>query len=260
VIRFLLDAKADVNPVACDPVLRGACEKLRPDAVKMLLDAGANVNRRGVNGKSSHPLFYAVYAQGTERDKTETINLLLAAGADTRAYGSGKTILHLLHAYSQPAPHLDAAFAAVLAHDPGLVHCRDASGATPLLQVLQGSKDPALVKVLLDAKADPNAVDTDGNTALLRLVTVAKYTDHEAATVRRVIGLLVDAGADLTQCRDGAETPLMRLLPSEQRGCLRYDYDSRLDANRCMREHVLLRDILEAILHPPVGVEVTAKD
>jgi hypothetical protein len=147
-----------------------------------------------------------------------------------------------------------------LAHDPGLVHCRDASGATPLLQVLQGSKDPALVKVLLDAKADPNAVDTDGNTALLRLVTVAKYTDHEAATVRRVIGLLVDAGADLTQCRDGAETPLMRLLPSEQRGCLRYDYDSRLDANRCMREHVLLRDILEAILHPPVGVEVTAKD
>jgi hypothetical protein len=169
-IRFLLDAKADVDPRDSDTVLRGACEKLRPDAVKVLLDAGADVNLMGIYGDASFPLYYAVYAECTEEcagDKTETVNLLLSAGAKTRDLAGSKTILHLLDEYDQPSCPIDAAFATVLAHDPALVHCRDASGATPLLHALHMSKDPALVKVLLDAKADVNVVDNEGDTALL---------------------------------------------------------------------------------------------
>jgi hypothetical protein len=58
-IRFLLDAKADVNSEGCDTVLRGACQKLRPDAVKMLLAAGADVTD---NMSAASALYAAVYA------------------------------------------------------------------------------------------------------------------------------------------------------------------------------------------------------
>jgi ankyrin repeat protein len=257
VIRFLLDAKADVNPEGCDTVLRGACEKLRPDAVKALLAAGAEMNRRGSSEYASSALYYAVHAECTKdrvNDKIEIVNLLLDAGADTRDCGSGSSVLYPGQLYNFFSYNLEAAFATVLARDPGLVHCRDASGATPLLRVLREHREPALVKVLLEAKADVNAVDDDGNTTLSQLVTVDDHENHDGMSVRRIIRLLADAGADFTQCRKGAETPLMKLLPP--RGGVHWSrtWDPRLESGRCVGDAVL-RDILDAILYPPAAMD-----
>jgi ankyrin repeat protein len=252
VIRFLLDAKADVNPEGCDTVLRGACEKLRPHAVKALLAAGAEVNRRGSSRSASSALHYAVYAECTKdrvNDKIEIINLLLDAGADTRDCGSGTSVLHPGQLDNLSSYNLDVAFDTVLACDPGLVHCRDASGATPLLLVLREHKKPAPVKVLLDAKVDVNAVDNEGNTALSQLVTVEAVSDHGGMAIRRIVRLLADAGADFTQCRKGAETPLMKLMPPQTLSRNLY-----LESGRLVGD-VVLRDILDAILDPPAAMD-----
>jgi ankyrin repeat protein len=252
-IRFLMDAKADVNPKGCDTVLRHACKNLRPESVKMLLDAGADVNRRGSYEGAMSALYYVVYTECTKsrvKDKIEVINLLLAAGANTRDCGGGKSVLHLSQLNRSYTYHLDAAFAVLLAHDPGLVHCRDASGATPLLQVLYAEEEPALVKVLLDAKADVNAVDNDGNTALSQLVSVDDTVAFpKSMNIRRTFKLLTDAGIDLTQCVEGKETPLMRLMARSvdcQIGLgLGLEWKSNLWTG-------IFQDILEAILYRPV--------
>jgi ankyrin repeat protein len=257
VIRFLLDSKADINPEGCDTVLRGACEELRPDAVKALLAAGAEVNRVGSYEGAKSALHYAVYAECTNdrvSDQIEVINMLLAAGADTHNCGGDKSVLDLGKLSEYSSIHLDTAFAAVLARDPGLVHCRDASGATPLLQVLRKYKEPAPVKVLLDAKADVNAVDDDGNTALSLFLTVNDDTDYDGMAIRRIIRLLADAGADLTQCREGVETPLMKLLPPREGFHRSRIWNKRLESGRCVGDTVL-RDILDAILYPPAAMD-----
>jgi ankyrin repeat protein len=257
VIRFLLEAKADVNPEGCDTVLRGACEKLRPDAMKALLAAGAEVNRRGSYEEASSALYYAVYAECTKdrvNDKIEIVNLLLDAGADTRDCGGDRSVLHPGQLDNLSSYNLDVTFAAVLARDPGLVHCRDASGATPLLRVLREHKEPAPVKVLLEAKADVNAVDDDGNTALSLLLTVYDDTDYDGMAIRRIVQLLADAGADFTMCREGAETPLMKLLPPRDSVHRSWTWDLRLDSGRLVGDAVL-RDILDAILYPPAAMD-----
>jgi hypothetical protein len=147
--------------------------------------------------------------------------------------------------------HLDTAFAVALARDPGLVHCRDASGATPLLYVLYKYKDPALVKVLLDAKAHVNAVDADGNTALSQLVTVDDSVSFaDIMSTRRIFRQLVVAGLDITQCVEGKDTALIRLMGPEKIG-----YTSR---SLCVERgptasRGILDDILDAILYRPVA-------
>jgi ankyrin repeat protein len=253
-IRFLLDAKADVNPEGCDTVLRGACEKLRPDAVKALLAAGAEVDRMGSYEGAKSALHYAVYARCTNdrvRDKIEVINMLFDAGADTRECGGGRSTLELGRMFCDSSYNLDAAFAAVLARDPGLVHCRDASGATPLLQVLRKHKDPALVKVLLDAKADVNAVDTDGTTALSQLVIVDDWVSFgDRSSSRNILRQLVAAGVNITQCVEGKDTALTRLMGPHRGG---YQHWNLCEEQGPTAGHGILTDILDAILYRPVA-------
>jgi ankyrin repeat protein len=252
-IRFLLDAKADVNPEGCDTVLRGACEKLRPDAVKMLLDAGAEVNRTGSYEFASTALYYAMYAGCTKdrfSDKLEVVDILIAAGADTRDCGGGKSVLHLhRHLGTYPCREIKAAYEAMLDRDPGLVHCRDATGATPLLKLLRLKEDPALVKVLLDAKADVNAVDYENTTALLHLFTASDSISCRES-IMQILQLPVAAGVDLARCVEGKETPLMRLMVPHQD-----DYPAR---EVCVEtgpqaEPKILNAVLDAILGRPVA-------
>jgi hypothetical protein len=160
------------------------------------------------------------------------------------------TLLRHVDHFTDPAHSLVPGFSAVLARDPGLVHCRDASGATPLLQVLYMSKDPALVKLLLDAKADVNAVDNSGDTALLKLATVdTPLSFRDRLNTRCFLRQLMDAGFDVTRCVEGKQTPLMRLMGSKRSGdpawgvCLEWGP---------LAGRGLLQDIIDAILYRPV--------
>jgi ankyrin repeat protein len=247
VIRFLLDAKADVNPKRCDTVLRGACRKLRPDAVKMLLAAGATVSGTGKMGAAS-ALYDAVYAECTNdgvNDKVEVINLLLRAGVNTRDCGGGKSVLHIPDLDHNSSYNLAAAFAVLSAHDPGLVHARDAKGATPLVRVCTHDYvDIGVAKMLLEAKSDVAAVDRCDNTALSPLLQQYRWS-RDGMHAWRCLRLLLDAGADPTVCGRG-ETVLMRLvnLPSGfRRGIGESDFYGA---------PAVLAEIINAVLHRPV--------
>jgi ankyrin repeat protein len=249
VIRFLLRAKADVNPKRCDTVLRGACRKLRPDAVKMLLAARAKVSGTGKMGAAS-ALYDAVYAECTNdrvSDKVEVINLLLRAGVNTRDCGDGKSVLHIPDLDYDSSYNLAAAFPVLLAHDPGLVHARDAKGATPLLYMMSIHDffDRGLVKMLLEAKSDVAAVDSFDNTALSPLLQQYRWS-QDGVYAWQCLRLLLDAGADPTVC-DRGETVLMRLvdLPVPIIG-------SGIGESDFYGAPAVLAVIINAVLHRPV--------
>jgi uncharacterized protein len=120
-----------------------------PDAVKALIDSRANVNLKNKAGAT--PLMSAA-AQG----ETESVKLLLAAGADVKAVNdAGQSVLWLA--------------------------CSDGSQASTL-------------KALVDAGADPNAKDKSGMTCLYVLVSFGKTPAERMATVKSQTPYFTKAG------------------------------------------------------------------
>jgi hypothetical protein len=244
---------ADINPEDCDTVLQGACEKLRPESVKLLLGAGADVNKGEISA-----LKIAINTRcPNDRvgDKIEIINMLLDAGASTRDCIDRKTVLHMPYTCweqlaDEPSYNLVAAYTAVLARDPGLVHCRDDRGATPLLSVARRhSAPPALIKVLIDAKADVNAVDAEGETACslwsFELYGYCTPKSDKEANTRRCLQLLLAAGADPTLCNDGEKTLLMQLVDNH--------YNYGLPERGFEGAPAVLADVINAVAYRDVG-------
>ncbi|KAJ3110547.1 hypothetical protein HDU96_006487 [Phlyctochytrium bullatum] len=90
-IRILLDRGAGLN-VSCEwPPLHATAKRGTPDVVKLLLDAGAQVNFRASNGKTALDALLEGPQQLEEMDRDKT-TLLLEAGAELDETGAdGKT-------------------------------------------------------------------------------------------------------------------------------------------------------------------------
>lgn len=164
-IEKLLQAGADPNTFTtaqAETVLMKASREGNVDAVKVLLEHGAEVNVKE-NFRGQTALMWAA-AEG----HVDIINVLAAHGADlnVRSYDRDTTVQKM--AAGTPAAPIAR------------------GGLTALLfAVRQGQT--AAVKSLLDAKADINAVDSDGNNAL----TLAILNTHYDLTQ-----LLIERGAD----------------------------------------------------------------
>ena len=110
-----LDVNAEVNGVTPLELAAGAG---RAEAVRVLLDGGARVDRKNASGVT--PLIWAVHG-----GNVEAVRLLVRAGAD--------------------------------------VNAAEYNGITPL--IMAASRDPAIVRTLLDAGADKDARSSAGTTA-----------------------------------------------------------------------------------------------
>lgn len=140
--------RGDVNGVT--PLMRAAMCALAPN-VDALLAAGANPNARDLDGNTA--LMYAVrivtLPNGEDcdgEDALELVEVLLRRGADPNI--AGKT------ADYQTRRDLD---------------CEDEErdGFTPLMNAVScGMTFEGVAQALLDAGADPNATDCNGNTCL----------------------------------------------------------------------------------------------
>jgi ankyrin repeat protein len=143
--------------------------------VRQLAAAGADLNATGDQGVTL--LQWAVLHKSVAG-----LNALLDAGADPARPGTGgATVLHIAAMVDDPA-YLQALLARRV--NVNLPHAR--TGATPLMSALLGERE-AQFRQLLQAGADPDRVDAQGNTAL-----------HLAAKINdaaRVLDLL-KAGAD----------------------------------------------------------------
>jgi ankyrin repeat protein len=199
---------------------------------------------------TTEPLRRVIYSSNTEGDVVSVINQLLDAGALTHDEQSGKTVLHPFKSANEVKvqSHNALAFATVLARNPGLVDRRDRSGATPLIY---WATQPELVKVLLDAKADVNAVDNAGVSALSCLISssLKSASTFKGGVFRSTMRKLLRASADPTLSDINGETALMKVFTQDtiEQNMRTIDHQ-QLNRISDTAQVIILRDLLDTVV------------
>jgi ankyrin repeat protein/aminoglycoside phosphotransferase (APT) family kinase protein len=177
VVKMLLDAGADVNAQGGEygNALQAASRESHETVVKMLLDAGADVNAQGG--------YYGSALQAASAGGHETVvKMLLDAGADVNAQGGyyGSAL--------QAASREGHETMVKMLLDAGAdVNAQGGYYGTALQAASEGGHE-TVVKILLDARADANAQGGWGSDTALQ---VASERGHET-----IVKMLLGAGAD----------------------------------------------------------------
>ena len=198
--KLLLDAKADINEpteYGWTPLLT-AVNNRNYQLAKLLLDRGANPNLANKGGWT--PLYLATDNRNIEggdypvpkpdMDHLELIKVLLEKGADPNARVKDNTLTRTI-------------FTMQWFYE---------NGATAFIRASQSS-DTALMKLLLDYKADPKAATAQGDNALTASagigwvdgVTCERSPKENLEAVR----MLLDLGLDPNGANQEGRTPLM---------------------------------------------------
>ncbi len=158
VLGALLEAGADPNAPTANGVtpFETAAAYSKPEVIRLLAAAGADVNRRNpANG--SFPLHRAVVGE----EPASRVAALLDAGADPRVRNAdGNTPLHWAVRFSRNAAVVGALLEA--GADPRV---RNADGNTPL-HLAAPAGDSAVISLLAGAGADWKARNDQGETPL----------------------------------------------------------------------------------------------
>jgi len=186
--RLLLDR--GLHPDECTAPrkpLHLAVYQCLPDIVELLIERGADVNLRNPLGETPLDLLDAYEPRPIgDPDAARIRRALIAAGAQDDLYtliraGEVKALRKMLEA------------------DPALARS-DSDLGGPLF-VASRSGRVEVVKLLLEFGADPNKVNSKGNTPLW---FAAQSPAQPASDRIAVMGLLLDAGADIhKRCEDG---------------------------------------------------------
>lgn len=186
IVRMLLDAGADIN--SDDGfALQTAAEHNHIDVVKLLLERGADINRLSTHdGMAAGTALQAAVENGNE----EIVDVLLEHGADPNA-GGGDNKYPIIGA----AKKMENGIFKKLVHAKADVNVVGGSDdTTPLVEAAYYLPKESL-ELVLDSGADINHKDIFGNTALM---LAAVKGDHES------VELLLERGADvLIQDQDG---------------------------------------------------------
>jgi ankyrin repeat protein len=233
-VRLLAEAGADVNLTSTGDAFTAFLFAVRGghvDAARALLAAGADVNQRLPDGMSA--LVLAIY-----NAHYELAAFLLDRGADATAAGQGWTALHQV-AWSRrpnrgfnmpgavPTGRVDsldlvrrlvaggADVDARMTREPrdGNRNMLNRIGATPFVMAAK-SADVPLMRVLLEAGADPSIKTADGTSALMAAAGVGVYGPgespgtHEEALEAVKLAFEV-RGGDVNDANRDGETALL---------------------------------------------------
>jgi ankyrin repeat protein len=184
IIHALIEAGANLNVVSKNKTTALHENYQRPDIVEILLEAGADPNIPSNNV----PLFLAL-----DQDELATVELLLKYGADpNHVYGRGNTALEVV--LNKKYANIDLV---KLLIQWGADVNHPTRRKTYLTMV---PDDEEAIRVLLEAGADPYAIDIEGSTEMNKAISGRHY--NKVRLLSEIVG--VD-----TPGRDGY-TPLMR--------------------------------------------------
>ena len=190
-VRYLVSLpELDLNHQGSknDTALHSAVQRKHADVVQVLIDAGADIETKNVQGHS--PLHLA----SISRELT-TVKMLVKAGADVRATDTNRVTCLMFAAYyghTDTVRYLVGLPEVDLNHQGG--HNRTA------LHVAVQAKHGDVVQVLIDAGADIDTKDDDGRSPL-HLASIS----GELTTMK----MLVKAGADVRATDAETATCLM---------------------------------------------------
>ncbi|KAI1817170.1 ankyrin repeat-containing domain protein [Poronia punctata] len=203
IVEMLLEAGADVNAPE-GYALQAAAAEGHYDVVEELIKRGANVNALAASDN-----FEAGTAlQGaTEAGQTEIVRLLLDAGADPN-HGAGEDAPPIVAAARRCEEDI---LKLLLAKKPKLDVFGGPDKSTPLINAAAYMPISSL-ELLLDAGADINLPDNDGDTAL---IVASGRGDEE------VVAFLLGHGADIMHTSFRGENALQSALKEENTDCLR---------------------------------------
>ena len=191
---LLLTAAPAYSESAEEARLRDIADNdLSYSAVWQLLTQGTNPNVRDFHSRT------AVHAAAGGCARQNLDSILKHGGDATVRDADGNTPLHHAARRMQCAPTIR-----VLVQHDAPVNKANQNGNTAL-HVAAEMNEEDNVAVLLDAGANPRAVNRDGLTPLQHFV-------EAGADVGRVVDLLLDAGADPNQKTPEGYTPLHRAL------------------------------------------------
>lgn len=160
------------------------------EIVKKLLHGGADVNSKGMNGRT--PLVIA-----TQENDRSTIKLLIEKGADLE-HSDDEGTTALLHAAKQG----NAAVVSDLLYNGASCNYADNAGRTALYYAAAHGLTNSVVK-LLRAGASPNTQDINKATPLHAAVASRK---------KEVVQLLLKSGADISIRNSSFLTPLSKAI------------------------------------------------
>jgi ankyrin repeat protein len=228
IVKLLIARGADIH-ARHEAAIFGAARYAEPDVVKLLLAKGAPANARNVEQPGDTVLMAA--ASGAS---LETLQLLLAAGADIKATNDdGQTALMkavtLDHRYN-PAQRLP--MIELLLSKGAEINAKAKDGKTPLLHsVVQHMSEaggvishPEVVKLLLDRGADLKASDRAGDNALLLTVGVWQGPTD-------IVRLLLEKGIDANWQNNKGISALMIAVEKPNPDVIRLLLDKGVDLN-----------------------------
>jgi ankyrin repeat protein len=163
--------------------------------VQLLIGRGANVDAHDKGHMT--PLHLASYY-----GKLEIVRALLAHGASVNTKGElGQTALHLVLDGSRSGPDGVRIVRLLLEHGAD-VNAKDSNQETPL-HLACNYQEFSIGRVLLVFGANANAANIWGQTPL-HMLSLWPYVEDES----RLVGILVDGGADVNSRDKDHETPL----------------------------------------------------
>ena len=206
-VKLLLDSGADVNArnqLEATALLWAADQ---PEKARLLIEKGADVNARSKPGRT--PLLVAANCPGC----SETVKLLIAKGADVKTRDDHATSAVRLAAWAGDFTSMRALIEAGAPADAA-----DGDGGTALMGAAFNCDVPA-TKYLLSKGANVNAENTFsghvkfGDIALKKLTPLIMAAPYCSAGV---VQTLIDAGAQVNHSDIREMTPLMLAIASDR--------------------------------------------